>query len=55
MNAITTTIKGATEATGLGVTTVYKLIGEGKLETIKVGRRRLVKVDSIKALVGEAA
>jgi excisionase family DNA binding protein len=52
---ITTTIAGTKAATGLGVTTIYKLIGEGRLETTKVGNRTLVKIASIKALLGEAA
>lgn len=55
MKPLTTTIKGTTEATGLGVTKIYELIGEGKLETVKVGRRTLVKINSIRLLLGEAA
>ena len=30
---------------------VYELIGSGKLVTIRIGRRRLVRVDSIDAFV----
>lgn len=55
MEAITTTIEGTKQATGLGVTKIYALIGEGKLETVKVGRRTLVKTRSIRLLLGEAA
>jgi excisionase family DNA binding protein len=55
MEPITTTIEGTKQATGLGVTKIYELIGEGKLETVKVGRRTLVKTKSIRALLGEAA
>ena len=32
---------------GLGRTTVYELIGRGELETIKVGRARLVLIRSL--------
>jgi excisionase family DNA binding protein len=53
MDPITTTIEGAKQATGLGVTKIYELIGQGKLETVKVGRRTLVKTKSIRALLGE--
>ncbi|WP_324741590.1 excisionase [Tsuneonella sp. CC-YZS046] len=53
MDPITTTIEGAKKATGLGTTTIYALIGDGRLETIKVGRRTLVKTKSIRALLGE--
>jgi len=55
MDAITTTIDGTRKATGLGTTKIYELIGEGKLETVKVGRRTLVKTRSIRELLGEAA
>lgn len=55
MDPITTTIEGTKKATGLGVTKIYELIGKGRLEVVKVGRRTLVKTKSIKALLGEAA
>ncbi|MCC6829561.1 MAG: excisionase [Novosphingobium sp.] len=48
-------MEGTKKATGLGVTKIYELIGEGRLEVVKVGRRTLVKTKSIKALLGEAA
>lgn len=51
MDPVTTTIKGTKAATGLGTTKIYELIHEGKLETVKVGTRTLVKVDSIRRLV----
>lgn len=54
MEAITTTIEGAKKATGLGTTKIYELINTGRLETVKIGRRTLVKTASIRALV-EAA
>lgn len=55
MEPITVTIEGTRQATGLGVTKIYELIGAGKLETVKIGRRTLVKTKSIRALLGEAA
>lgn len=55
MEPITTTIDGTKKVTGLGTTKIYELIGEGKLETVKVGRRTLVKTKSIRVLLGEAA
>ena len=36
---------------GFGVTTAYKLIEEGKLETVKIGRRRLIIYASLKNLL----
>ncbi len=55
MEPITVTIEETKRATGLGHTTIYALIGEGKLKTVKVGRRTLVKTKSIRELLGEAA
>tara|TARA_A100001391_G_scaffold42183_1_gene24424 strand:- start:9551 stop:9727 length:177 start_codon:yes stop_codon:yes gene_type:complete len=54
MEPITVSIEGTKQATGLGVTKIYELINQGKLETVKIGRRTLVKTASIRALV-EAA
>ena len=51
MDPITVTIKGARRATGLGTTKLYELINAGKLDTVKIGRRTLVKTDSIRALL----
>jgi excisionase family DNA binding protein len=50
---VTCTAREACAASGLGNTTLYKLIGEGALETITVGRRRLIKVSSLLKLLGE--
>lgn len=55
MQALSTTVKGAADMIGVGRTTVYSLINENKLQTIKIGRRRLIKIDSIRALVDQAA
>ncbi len=55
MEPITVTVEGAKKALGLGHTKIYQLIGTGQLETIKIGRRTLVKTDSIRALVNQAA
>jgi excisionase family DNA binding protein len=39
---------------GLGRTTVYALIAEGKLATIKIGNRRLIPHEAAVALLAEA-
>jgi len=39
----------------IGKTTTYKLINEGKLLTVKIGRRTLIVVDSIDNIMAEAA
>lgn len=51
MEIITTSIKDAAKALGLGRTSIYALIKEGKLESFKLGRRTLIKAESIRRLV----
>jgi excisionase family DNA binding protein len=48
---LTCTINEASEVTGLGRTKLYELIGTGHLITTTVGRRRLVLVSSLQALL----
>lgn len=55
---LTCTIAEACEATGIGRTKLYELIGDGRVETATIGRRRLVKVRSLQRLLavgGESA
>ena len=51
MEPLTTTIKGAAQALGVGRTTIYDLIRQNRLEKIKLGRRTLVTTASIRRLV----
>ena len=44
-------IREAEQASGLSRATLYRLIGSGKLKTVKVGARRLVPITSIDALL----
>jgi excisionase family DNA binding protein len=48
---LTCTIDEACEATGLGRTKLYELIGAGRLATTTVGRRRLVIVRALQVLI----
>ena len=54
MEPITLTVAAAGKVLGLGTTKLYELINEGALDTIKIGRRRLVTVASITRLVNAA-
>ena len=45
------TVKQARALTGLGTTKLYELIGEKRLKSIMVGRRRLVVFASIHDLI----
>lgn len=47
-------INDACRVTSIGRTRLYELIAEGKLSTVSVGRRRLVKAESVRKLL-EAA
>lgn len=55
MEALLCSIPDAAAALGLGRSKIYELIGEGRLETISIGRRRLVRVESVKSLAGKPA
>lgn len=44
---LTCTIREACCAVGLGRTKLYQLIGDGAIETRRVGRRRLVSISSL--------
>ena len=49
-------IEKAAEALSIGRSKTYELISEGRLLTVNIGRRRLVRTDSIRAIAnGEAA
>lgn len=49
-----TSVNAACETLNVGRTSLYGLINSGRLDTVKLGRRTLIKVSSIKALIGEA-
>ncbi len=51
MEIIAVSIKDTAKALSLGRTSIYALIKEGRLQTLKLGRRTLVKVDSIRRLL----
>jgi excisionase family DNA binding protein len=51
---VSCTVAEAAQASGLGRTTIYEMIGEGRLRTRKFGARTLIMVDSLLAAI-EAA
>lgn len=56
MDPILCSIPDAAKALGCGRSKAYELISEGKLETVAIGRRRLVRIESVRAFArGEAA
>jgi excisionase family DNA binding protein len=48
-------IKDAIQVSSIGRTTLYSLISSGEIETVKVGKRRLVKAASLAQFIGVAA
>ena len=52
---ITVTIKTACKIAGIGRTTMWKLICDGRIATVRIGRRRLVSYHSLEALLTATA
>lgn len=50
---ITVRICDAVRLTGISRSTLYELIRDGQIETVKVGRSTLVRYDSLKKLAGD--
>lgn len=48
---ITVTVKDALAIIGIGRTSFYELVAAGQITTVKIGRRRLVHMASLKILV----
>jgi excisionase family DNA binding protein len=55
LEPVATSVNDAAKALSLGRTSIYALIKEGRLEKIKLGRRTLITVASIRALVADAS
>jgi hypothetical protein len=51
MSRLTVNFKTATEISDLGPTTLWKLVGEGRLEVVHVGRRALIVFKSLERLL----
>jgi excisionase family DNA binding protein len=51
MEALAISINDTAKALGMGRTSVYAMIADGRLEAFKLGRRRLVKAESIRRLI----
>ena len=51
MDRYTYSINNTARMLSVGRTTIYAMLADGRLEAIKLGRRTLVKADSIRRLV----
>jgi excisionase family DNA binding protein len=54
MEVLAVSISDAAKVLGLGRTSIYAMIAGGRLDAFKLGRRRLVRVDSIRRLVASS-
>jgi excisionase family DNA binding protein len=52
-NIITATIPEFCRVSGNGRSKTYELLAEGRLKSIKIGKRRLIVIDSYRQLVDE--
>lgn len=51
MDMLLCSIADAGKALGVGRSTVYTLIADKALATVRIGRRRLIRVDSVRSLL----
>lgn len=51
MEPLAFSINDTAKALSLGRTSIYAMIGDGRLEAFKLGRRRLVKAESVRRLI----
>jgi excisionase family DNA binding protein len=54
MDPLLASIWDAGKMLAVGRSTIYRLIWDGRLEVVKIGRRTLIRIASIRRLVGEA-
>lgn len=55
MEPMACSLADAAKASGLSRETLYRRINDGALDSVRVGGRRLIKVASLRRLLGEAA
>jgi excisionase family DNA binding protein len=54
MDVLAASINDTAKALGVGRTSVYSLIKNRRLDVVKIGRRTLVRVDSIQRLLANS-
>ena len=53
MEPLTVTICDAKHALGIGTTKLYELIAQDRIRVVKLGRRTLVRVDSLRRVIDD--
>ncbi len=51
MRTLAISVNQTSKILGIGKTKIYELIEDGELESVKIGRRRLIKTKSIHSLL----
>lgn len=54
MEPLALSINDTAKALSLGRTSIYGMISDGRLEAFKLGRRTLIRMESIRRIVAEA-
>jgi len=55
MEPLALSINDTAKALSLGRTSIYAMIADGRLEAFKLGRRTLIRMDSIRHLISAGA
>lgn len=54
MEPLALSINDAAKILSLGRTSIYAMIGDGRLEAFKLGRRTLIRMESVRRIVASA-
>jgi len=55
MEPLALSVNDAAKALSLGRTSIYAMISDGRLEAFKLGRRTLIKMESVRRIVADEA
>jgi excisionase family DNA binding protein len=53
MDKLGYSVEDAAPILGVGRTTIFELIASGRLESVKIGRRRIIPADALQRLLDE--
>lgn len=54
MEPVTVTVADACKAIGVGRTVLYELLAQRRLDSVTIGRRRLITTESIRRLISDS-